>query len=211
MSDKVLLNIDQIAIDIGVPYEENVLADGAKRYATQWDIPHMITAVGIAGQVAKQGRPVAACGGGSHWLLAAMTAAVHPLLEVYTILGLGLESEIYDLPMGEPTPEGGIRFNTRNQGESFCVDFESDDPDKPPLYGPHNYDRTLLPRVVVPAVRPEQDLYIKGTGEFSLIMTIIKAYCGKCRSINVAGAGVDGYVCAAVYGGDKKLGEVTLL
>lgn len=207
--DRLLLNIDQMAIDIGVPYEEDVSPDGIKRYKTEWTVAHMVKAVGLARPLADEGKPIDFCGGAPHWVLAAMTGAAYPRLEAYTILGLDLSAELIPLPMGEVNPEGGISFTKRVEDDNVYIDFESDDPSKPPLYGPHNYDRSLLPKVVVPEIEDSQHLFIRGIGEYSIIMTIIKAYCRKCKSINVAGVGADGYVCAVAYSDDRKIGDIT--
>lgn len=205
-----VLDLDKLAIDIGVPYSVIPSPDGGKRYDTGWDVVHMVKAVDEIKKLVNEYEEMDVCGGGPHWLLAAAVCAAYPRLKAYVIPGLPVRAEFESLGYGEASPEGGIEFKKTVAGNKVFIEFRADDPDKPPIYGPHNYDRSLLPKVTVPNVKENDDLYLKGQGEFSIIMNIVNMYCGKCKSINVAGTGVNGYVC--VYSADdanRAIGDIT--
>lgn len=205
-TEKAILDLDQLAVDIGVPYKVSELPNGVKRYATQWSVSYLVLA---AAEIEKRTRgytEMNVCGGGPHWLLALAVCTAFPRLKAYVITGLPVEARFEPLEMGEPTPAGGITFRRERREKRVYVEFQADDPDKPPLYGPHNYDRNLLPFVIVPEVEEEDSLYLKCQGEFSVIMNIISAYCGKCQSIHVAGTGADGYICIYTRNDKYSLG-----
>lgn len=205
-TEKAILDLDQLAVDIGVPYTISELPNGVKRYATQWDVSHLPLAAAEIEKRTRDYMEMNVCGGGPHWLLALAVCTAFPRLKAYVLLGLPGEARFEQLGMGEPTPAGGITFRQKRIGKRVYVEFQSDDPDKPPLYGPHNYDRALLPYVTVPETTAEDSLYLKCQGEFSVIMNIISAYCGKCQSIHVAGTGADGYVCVYSRNDEHSLG-----
>ena len=101
-----------------------------------------------------------------------------------------------------------IRFSVEREGDRVYLSFLSDDPDKPPTHGPHNYDRdALLHKVIVPAVSPDQDLLIDSQGEYSTIMNIFLAYTGKVRSMSVAGKDAESYTCVESRGGPLQVGD----
>lgn len=147
---------------------------------------------------------------GNRWVLPAAACAVWPAAAAFVPPFPGAEPyPLPDLSMGDPAEAGGIRFSVERQGTLVTVDYLADDPERPPVFGPHNYDIARLPQVVVPSVEPEDEVFFGGNGQFPVLMAIARAYCGKCRSLSVLSQTSPDYVCIWSEGGSKRVGDVT--
>lgn len=204
--EKIMIDVNDVAAAIGVPKKE-VEMMGHKMMMTAWSAEYMPAIAEHVGKLVESGAPASLGGPGDHWVLAGAAAAMGDSFVEY-VAGQG-PMDIIDLPLGEVSAEGGVTFRVRDDGDKLYVFFDPDDHTKPSM-GPHNYDVSLLPKVVVPACRPDQDVFCESNGAYGIALTILKAYFGKCRSLSVSpGHGSDtGYVCV-IPGGSLKLGDVS--
>lgn len=207
MAEKVLLNIDEVAAAVGVPKKE-VEMHGRKMNMTDWSPEFMAPVAEYIAAVAAKGEPVSLTGPGDHWVLAGAGVALGSTFVEY-VAGAG-PMDIVDLPMGEENPAGGVHFLTYEDGDKLYIEFDPDDHTKPSPLGPHNYDVSQLPSVVVPPCKADQDVYITGGGGYGILLTILKPYFDKCRSLSISpGHGNDsGYICVKA-GGELKLGDIS--
>lgn len=207
-TEKKPLNIEDVAAAIGVPKKE-VEMMGRKMNMTQWSPEFLVPMLDYIKPIAEKGDPVSLGGPGDHWVLAGAGVALGDTFAEY-VAGNGT-MEMIDLPMGEENPEGGVHFLTYEDGDKLYIAFDPDDHTKPMTAGPHNYDVSKLPHVVVPPCRPDQDVFITGGGGYGILLTILKPYFGdKCRSLSVSpGHGNDsGYICVKA-GGSLKAGDIS--
>ena len=114
-----------------------------------------------------------------------MACVAYPEQAMYAIPAIDKEFPVYYLPMGKENPNGDIKFSVRTEGDHTYIEYQADDPTKPAVNGPHNYDIEKLPMETIPEVPADSHVYITGNGQFPLKASLAYSYCGRCKSINM--------------------------
>ena len=208
-----IIDIDAIAEGMGLETKmvvRPVMPDAPPVQAYDWQPCHLEEGLRRARVLAYGAEQVELQKVGNRWVLPAMACAMWPLPICFSMPGMGTPPlRIPELPMGEPSEMGGIRFIVERRGACVFIDYLADDPEKPPVFGPHNYDIQRLPAVVTPQVQPEDEVFFGGNGQFPVLMAIARAYCGKCRSISVLSQTEPRYVCIWSQSRNRRVGDVT--
>ncbi len=157
----------------------------------------------------KKGALHVITGVGNEAVIGAMACVAYPEDAVYSIPAIGKDFKVCYLPMGKENPNGDIKFAPRVDGDHVQVEDMADDPSKPAVNGPHNYDIDKLPLETIPEVSPDQHVYISGNGQFPLKASLAYSYCGRCKSINMKPQGDELYTCIASFCDERKVGDQT--
>lgn len=205
-----VIDLDKIALEKGVAYQETPGRAHSRFYT--WTREEFLEVLDSLGDTIQSSDAIVLCGGADQWIMGALAAAMYPKLKAYGILGIkpGMETlnlDIVPLSMGQYNPEGGIVFTTEEDGDKLFVGFSCVDPNDPDGDA-HRYDRDRLPKVAVPEIRADQHLLLDGYAEYSVFMTLVSAYAGKCATISVLDAEKGGYVCAMSTDPRYALGDV---
>lgn len=107
-------------------------------------------------------------GVGNEAVIGAMACVAYPEQAMYAIPAIDKEFPVYYLPMGKENPNGDIKFSVRTEGDHTYIEYQADDPTKPAVNGPHNYDIEKLPMETIPEVPADSHVYITGNGQFPL-------------------------------------------
>ena len=162
-----------------------------------------------ASEKVKKGALHVITGVGNEAVIGAMACVAYPEEAIYSIPAIGKDFKVLRLPMGKDNPKGDIKFTVREEGDHVYIDYMADDPSKPAVNGPHNYDIEKLPDEVIPEVSPDKHVYIKGNGQFPLKASLAYSYCGRCKSINMIPQDDELYTCVASFCKERKVGDQT--
>lgn len=142
-------------------------------------------------------------------VIGAMACVAYPEQAMYAIPAIDKEFPVYYLPMGKENPNGDIKFSVRTEGDHTYIEYQADDPTKPAVNGPHNYDIEKLPMETIPEVPADSHVYITGNGQFPLKASLAYSYCGRCKSINMRPQGEQLFTCVASFCPERKVGDQT--
>ena len=161
-----------------------------------------------AGKV-KTGAMHVITGVGNEAVIGAMACVAWPEQAMYSIPAIGKDFPVLTLPMNNDNSRGQIKWNVREEGDNVYIDYQADDPSKPAVNGPHNYDIDKLDLESIPEVAPDKHVYFTGNGQFPLKASIAYSFCGKVKSINMKPQGDELYTCVASFCGERKVGDQT--
>ena len=179
---------------------------GAKDH---WNAKYLRNAVIYASGKVKKGAMHVITGVGNEAVIGAMACVAYPEQAMYAIPAIGKEFPVYYLPMGKDNPKGDIQFSVWEEGDNVYIEYQADDPNKPAVNGPHNYDIEKLPLETIPEVAPDKHVYFTGNGQFPLKASLAYSYCGRCKSINMRPQGDELYTCVASFCDERKVGDQT--
>lgn len=174
-----------------------------------WNATYLRNAVIYASGKVKKGAMHVITGVGNEAVIGAMACVAYPEQAMYSIPAIGKDFPVYYLPMGKDNPKGDIKFSVRTEGDHTYIEYQADDPTKPAVNGPHNYDIEKLPLETIPEVPADSHVYITGNGQFPLKASLAYSYCDRCKSINMRPQGDELFTCIASFCSERKVGDQT--
>lgn len=188
-------DLDALAVQLNVECVETASpVDGSVTRRYMWKHEELPAACAAARAAAREGEELCFKGGAMSWLLGAVIAQLLPVLTAFEMDGE--KKPVYALPMGGYSPEGGATFEVEERGGNTYIAYQCDDPSKPSVSGPHNYDLDKLGQVVLPELSPETKLYLKPQSYFYILAVFLKSWGGRCESIWIWDDMAQVYVCA---------------
>lgn len=174
-----------------------------------WNATYLRNAAIYASGKVKKGAMHVITGVGNEAVIGAMACVAYPEQAMYSIPAIGKDFPVYYLPMGKDNPNGDIKFSVRTVGDHTYIEYQADDPTKPAVNGPHNYDTEKLPMETIPEVPADSHVYITGNGQFPLKASLAYSYCDRCKSINMRPQGDKLFTCVASFCTERKVGDQT--
>ena len=162
-----------------------------------------------ASQKVKKGAMHVITGAGNEAVVGAMACVAYPEQAMFAIPALKKEFPVCYLDMGKENKGGDIQWTVTEEGDHVYINFQADDPNKPAVNGPHNYDIEKMPLEVIPQVSPDKHVYLTGNGQFPLKATLAYSFCGRCKSINMKPQGDELFTCIWTSGPERRVGDQT--
>lgn len=124
-----------------------------------------------------------------------MACLAYPEEAMFAIPAAEKEFPVCYLEMTNENRGGDIKWTVTEDGDKVYLNFQADDPNKPPVMGPHNYDIEKMPLETVPVIPEGKHVYLTGNGQFPLKATIAYSFCGRCKSIHMKPQGDELFTC----------------
>lgn len=199
----VTINTQKLAEELGIQPKTRTLPNGRVVEQVVWNQEYLLKAVDKIKHLSETGKAVRIDGPAPAWLVSAFTHIVHPCPVSVFVPQIKQDIPVGALKHGETNPEGEVKFNVTEQGDSVLVEYEMDLPE-----GITTYDENNLPKVVVPEVSQGKAVYISGKGPNYLTVSIAESYAHTNSSVSLNQPGT-GYTCSITHSRAKKLGDLT--
>ncbi len=199
----VTINTNKLAEELGIKPQKRTLPNGREVEQVVWDQENLLKAVEKIKHLSGEGKTVRIDGPAPAWLVSAFTHIVHPCSVNVYVPQIGKDVPVGALKHGKQNPDGEVKFNVTEKGNSVLVEYEMDLPE-----GITTYDENNLSKVVVPEVAQGKAVYLSGRGPNYLTVSIAESYAHTNSSVSLNQPGT-GYTCSITHSREKKLGDLT--
>lgn len=199
----VTINTNKLAEELGIKPQKRTLPNGREVEQVVWDQENLLKAVEKIKHLSGEGKTVRIDGPAPAWLVSAFAHIVHPCSVNVYVPQIGKDVPVGALKHGKQNPDGEVKFNVTEKGNSVLVEYEMDLPE-----GITTYDENNLSKVVVPEVAQGKAVYLSGRGPNYLTVSIAESYAHTNSSVSLNQPGT-GYTCSITHSREKKLGDLT--
>ena len=201
--DVININTKELAEKLGMKPQKRTLGNGKVVEQIIWDKEYLLKAIKEVKPLSETGKPVRIDGPAPVWLVSALTHTVHPCPVSVYVPQIGKDVPVGILKHGDENPEGEVKFEVIEKGNSVLIEYEMDLPE-----GVDSYDENNLSKVVVPEVSDGIAVYISGRGPNYVTVSIAEAYAHTNSSVSLNQPGT-GYTCSITHSRAKSLGDIT--
>ncbi len=221
MSEAILINVEEVGRAVHVPEEYIVPPIAGARpeqkvLVQSWDRPALERAMEYLAHFKEEKAHVAFYGHVDAWIIMALTDYLRPDCEVdYAQPNHGhshvegappvLVMPFIDIPVGDtPNPDVFFEISIAVEGSKVFLRYRADDPNKE---GMHNFNLADLPRLVLPRIGSDQDLYLFGVGAYPVQVQVTNTFARYARSVSTANHSDAVYHCAVSQNPDIRPGD----
>lgn len=199
----VTIDTKKLAEELGIEPQKRTLSNGRVVEQVVWNQEYLLKAVEKIKYLSSAGKAVRIDGPAPAWLVSAFVHTVHPSPVRVYVPQINSDVPVGGLRHGEVNPEGEVKFNVTEKGDSVLIEYEMDLPE-----GYTTYDENNLSKVVVPEIAQGKAVYLSGRGPNYLTVAIAESYAHTNSSVSLFQPGV-GYTCSITHSREKKLGDLT--
>lgn len=211
--EKVLIEIDKLGKELGVPEEEMVMPDGQKMMGQKWgrkeiqkavsELPKRYNDPGKAYFVTSSPHPA---------ITLAFIQTLQPLDVGYLYMAPGgVEVPMCELKKVGQIPNAasnyGVRFEIIEDGDKLFMNFNSDSPEATAAKS-HSFEIENTCKLTIPEIPKGKHLYLHARGRYCVMVALAYNYLKDTKSISIA-RHEDDYTCAVSASDDIEVGEVT--
>ena len=202
MHEFVLVNIEDIGREIGVPTHIMTSPDGKHQMEIQsWSKPYLQKALRKAD--VYQGQKIILTGHVDPWVTMAVLDRISPEDILYRV-PMG-DTKLYALAHGEANPDLDVVFTVKEDGNKVFINFNSD---KPGAQG-HTFDMSRIAEVIVPDIPAGKHLFVHGLGMYPVQIVVLNELQKSCVSLSTAAHDDQVYTCAICRDGSMEPGDTT--
>jgi hypothetical protein len=212
-AEKVLIEIDKLGTELGVPEEEMVMPDGKKMKGQKWGKAEIQKAVAeLPKRYNDPGKTYFVTSSPHPAITLAFIQTLRPLDVGYLYMSPGGdEVPMCALPKTAGVPDAdanlGVRFEIIEEGDKLFMNFNSDSPEATAAKG-HSFEIEDTCKISIPEIPKGKHLYLHARGRYCVMVALAYNYIKDTKSISIA-RHEDDYTCAVSFSDDIEVGEVT--
>jgi hypothetical protein len=212
-SEKVLIEIDKLGADLGVPEEEMVMPDGKKMKGQKWGKAEIQKAVAeLPTRYNDPGKSYLVTSSPHPAITLAFIQTLQPLEVGYLYMSPGGdEVPMCTLPKTAGIPDAGanlgVRFEIIEEGDKLFMNFNSDSAEATAAKS-HSFEIADTCKISIPEIPKGKHLYLHARGRYCVMVALAYNYIKDTKSISIA-RHEDDYTCAVSFSDDIEVGEVT--
>ena len=203
MDDFILVNIEDLGREVGVPVQKVFSPDGKHEMMLQaWSKPYLAKALEKAD--GWKGQKIILTGHVDPWVTMAILDRIAPADVRYRV-PMG-DTELYPLAHGAPNPELDTVFAVQEDGDNVYINFNSD---KEGAEG-HTFQIEDISRIVVPDIPAGKNIFFHGLGMYPVQIVVLNELAKTCGSLSTACHADPVYTCAISRNGSLEPGDTTI-
>jgi len=212
-SDKIMIEVDKLGKELGVPEEETTMPDGKVLMSQKWGPAEIRKAVAELPKRYNDPEKTYLVTSSPHPAITlAFIQALQPMNVLYLYMAPGGdEVPMCALKKTSELPDAdtnyGVRFEIIEDGDNLYMNFNSDSPEATAARS-HSFDIADTCKLTIPEIPKGKHLYLHARGRYCVMVALAFNYIKDTKSISIA-RHEDDYTCAVSFSDEIAMGEVT--
>jgi hypothetical protein len=210
---KVIIEVDKLGTELGVPEEEATMPDGKVLMSQKWGAAEIQKAVAeLPKRYHDPDKTYMVTSSPHPAITLAFIQALQPLDVGYLYMAPGGDEvpmcELKKMPeIPEADANLGVRFEIIEDGDKLFMNFNSDSPEATAAKS-HSFNIGDTCKIAIPEIPKGKHLYLHARGRYCVMVALAFNYIKDTKSISIA-RHEDDYTCAISFSDVIEVGEVT--